>query len=106
VDAGGVAVTPEEEESLGAAAYGSLVVAGEAAVVLVVLVVLVAPAADALRTAGSWPSCSLSASTPKTATKLAVAAAANRRGVGARRRRVLGSSAGTATASSPGLNRA
>jgi hypothetical protein len=61
-------------------AYGSFEIAG---VVDPVVVVVFA----AFASAGSSPACSRRASTPKTATKLAMAPAAKRRALGTRRRR-------------------
>jgi hypothetical protein len=63
-------------------AYGSLAVADVAVDVEVVVVFFASWAS-----AGSSPACSRRASTPKTATKLAIAPAAKRRALGTRRRR-------------------
>jgi hypothetical protein len=82
-------------------AYGSLAVV--AVVVDVVLVAVPADAGETLASAGSSPSWTRSASTPKTATKLAVAPAANFRRLGPRRTRLLFSS-GMTTGSTAALN--
>jgi GNAT superfamily N-acetyltransferase len=97
----------DDESSPDDVSYGSLlVVADDDEVVVGCDAVVVEPPAVACCSDGSSPSWSRSASTPNTATKLAVAPAAKRRGLGARRRRLLGSSAGMATASPPRLNQA
>jgi hypothetical protein len=93
----------DEESSLDAAADDdvSSLVADDVCDAVVFALLTVA----ALCSEGSWPSCSRSASTPKTATKDASAPAAKRRGLGARRRRLwrCGSS-GMRRASSRALN--
>jgi hypothetical protein len=92
---------PEDASSPDDESYGSL---DE----VVVLVEVVAAFFATLASAGSSPSCTRSASTPKIATKLANAPAAKRRALGTRRRGRRGGcgavgSSGMASGSTPDL---
>jgi hypothetical protein len=64
-------------------------------VAVVVVVAFGVAFVDALASAGSSPAWTRSASTPKTATKLASAPAAKRRALGTRRRREAGAGRGS-----------